>query len=153
MAIARDCNSMNATITIHKCVNSYVSRLNKLQMARNIFWLDEGTLPHFSEGAGTTEHTRKCRRILKHQSYCPSNIILQVTDLKSSNWKSNPASSQPCTRRKEKLSELKVLWNFSTIIEAASSTACDQGLIKRVHVCWGPALSFFYCADLCYLNI
>ena len=33
-------------------------------------------------------------------------------------------------------------------MEATSSTACDQGLIKRVHVCWGPALSFFYCLDL-----
>ena len=35
-------------------------------------------------------------------------------------------------------------------MEATSSTACDQGLIKRVHVCWGPALSFFYCADFSY---
>ena len=37
-------------------------------------------------------------------------------------------------------------------MEATSSTACDQGLIKRVHVCWGPALSFFYCMDLCYFE-
>ena len=37
-------------------------------------------------------------------------------------------------------------------MEATSSTACDQGLIKRVHVCWGPALSFFYCTDLCYFE-
>ena len=142
---------MNATITIHKYVPTVTLAVWTFTDGKNIFWLDEGTLPHFSEGAGTTEHTRRCRRILKHQSYCLSNIILQVTDLKSSNWKSNPASSQPCTRRKEKFSELKVLWNFSTIIEAASSTACDQELIKRVHVCWGPALSFFYCTDFLIL--
>ena len=37
-------------------------------------------------------------------------------------------------------------------MEATSSTACDQGLIKWVHVCWGPALSFFYCMDLWYFE-
>ena len=36
---------------------------------------------------------------------------------------------------------------------ATSSTACDQGLIKRVHVRWGPALSFLYCTDFVYSYI
>ena len=36
---------------------------------------------------------------------------------------------------------------------ATSSTACDQGLIKRVHVRWGPALSFLYCTDFVDFHI
>ena len=106
----------------------------------------------FSEGAGIPEHTRRCRRILKHQSNCPAILFFKVTWFVGANWKSNPASSQPCTWRKENFSELKVLSDFSKIIEAASPTACDQGLITRVHICWESALSFFYCTDLCYLN-
>jgi len=37
-------------------------------------------------------------------------------------------------------------------MEATSSTASDQGRTKQVHIFWGPALSFFYCMDLCLLK-
>ena len=74
-------------------------------------------------------------------------LFFKDTEILGVNWKSNPASSRPCTWGIEKLKSRKVLRDFSKIMGATSSTACDQGLIKRVHVCWGPALRFFYCAD------
>ena len=115
---------------------------------KNNFWLEADRCPLFSKGASTSVHPRKCQRILKHQSKIISNISLQVGVL----WKSNLASNKLCSWRiKESIGK----WTLKlfSIMEATSSTACDQGLIKRVHVCWGAALSFFYCADLCYLVI
>ena len=84
----------------------------------------------------------------KHQSICLAILFFKLRDERVRTGKSDPAPSRKSVLGDRKsLSEQKVLWYFSRIMEATSSTACDQGLIKRVHVCWGPALSFFYCAD------
>ena len=47
-----------------------------------------------------------------------------------------------------------VLEDFSKIIEAILLDSMWPGTdpVKRVHLCWGPALSFFYCTDLCFSN-
>ena len=122
-----------------------------LQMAKNKFWLEQDTRPLFSEGTGIPEHIRRCRRIKKHQSICLAIFFFNLHDERMRTGKSDPAPSRKSVLGDRKsLSEQKVLWYFSRIIEATSSTACDQGLIKRGHVCWGPALSFFYCADFVY---
>ena len=139
--------------TVHKCVCSYVSRWKDYRWQRTNFDWSKTHAP-FSEGAGIPKHIRRCRRFFKHQSICIAILFFKVSWGLGANWKIKSSILQESVLgRLEKCSELKVLWYFSRIMEATSSTACDSGLIKRVHVCWGPALSFFYCADLCYFNI
>ena len=115
------------------------------------FWLVADRWPLFSEGAGTSVHLRKCQRIWKHQSKIEQYYSSRMRRF----WVRTGIQIQhpPGSVLGEKQSRIDqmVLEDFSKIMEATSSTACDQGLIKRVHVCWGPALSFFYCTDLCYL--
>ena len=68
--------------------------------------------PLFSEGASIPKHTRRCRRILKHQSIFPAILFLKLRVFWMWTGKSNPASSRSLY--------------FSRIMEAPSSTACDQ---------------------------
>ena len=81
-------------------------------------------------------------------------LFFKNTEILGANWNSNPASSRLCTWRKAKSDRRNVLEDFSKIIEAILLDSMWPGTdpVKRVHACWEPALSFFYCTDLCYLN-
>ena len=116
------------------------------------FWLEADRCPLFSEGAGTSVHPRKCQRIWKHQSKIEQYYSSRIRRfwVRTGIQIQHPPGSVLGEKQSRKYQ--RYLKTFSKIMEATSSTACDQGLIKRVHVCWGPALSFFYCTDLCYLN-
>ena len=102
-------------------------------MARTIFDWKQTTAPLFLKvWAPPYTHTG-ARRFYKHLSKSSFQLTLWLED-SGVEWQNR-------------------LWNSSKIMEATSLTACDQGLIKRVHVCWGPALSFLYCTDFVYSYI
>ena len=133
-------------------VSAVTCAVERITDGNNWFWLEADRCPLFSKGAGTSVHPRKCQRILKHQSKIEQYYSSRIRRF----WVRTGIQIQhpPGSVLGEKQSRIDqmVLEDFSKIIEATSSTACDQGLIKRVHVCWGPALSFFYCTDLCFSN-
>ena len=119
------------------------------------FWLEADRCPLFSEGAGTSIHPRKCQRILNTNQKL-SNIILQEYGDSGCKleFKSSILQALYLENFKQSQIDQMVLEDFSKIMEAILLDSMWPGTdpVKRVHVCWGPALSFFYCTDFCYLN-
>ena len=119
-----------------------------------LFWLDKGTRPLFSKGTGIPEHNAMFQRIKKHQSKTEQYYSSRIRRF----WVRTGIQIQhpPGSVLGEKQSRIDqmVLEDFSKIMEAVLLDSMWPGTdpVKRVHACWGPALSFFYCTDLCYLN-
>ena len=129
--------------------------IERITDGNNWFWLEADRCPLFSKGAGTSVHPRKCQRILKHQSKL-SNIILQEYRDSGCELEFKSSILQALYLEKSKVESTK--WfkfeDFSKIMEAILLDSMWPGTdpVKWVHVCWGPALSFFYCTDLCYFE-
>ena len=109
------------------------------------FWLEADRCPLFSEGAGTSVHPRKCQRIWKHQSKIEQYYFSRIRRF----WVRTGIQIQypPGSVLGEKQSRIDqmVLEDFSKIMEAILLDSMWPGTdpVKRVHACWGPALSFF----------
>ena len=118
------------------------------------FWLEADSLAPFLRRAGTSVHPRKCQRIWKHQSKIEQYYSSRIRRF----WVRTGIQIQhpPGSVLGEKQSRIDqiALEDFSKIREAILLDSMWPGTdpVKRVHACWGPALSFFYCTDLCYLN-
>ena len=91
-----------------------------------------------------TQLSEEFKRPVKIQS----KICLQVVRLSGVKWNSNPSIHQALAIEGLKKLRSKTTFELFLIREANLLNSMWPGteLIKWVHVCWGPALSFFYCS-------
>jgi len=92
---------------IHKCVNSYVSRLDTTDGKEQILIGLRHTPPFFRRCGHPRTHTQVSEDY-KTPINLPSNIILQITWCEGANWKIRSSALQEiCTWRQEKFVRAK----------------------------------------------
>ena len=133
-----------ATLTYTKMVSAVMCAIERITCDNILFWLETDRFPLFLK-VRAPPYTHSGVSWFLNTNQKLSNIILQGHGDSGCELEIKSSTSRHCTWRKAKSKRSKVCKNFSKIMEATSSTAFDQGLTKRFHVCWGPALSFLYC--------
>ena len=100
---------------IHKCVNSYVSRLDTTDGKEQILIGTRHTPPFFRRHGHPRTHTQVSED-KKTPINLPSNIFLQLTWWEGTNWKIRSSALQEiCTWRQEKCFRAKRC--FDTFLE------------------------------------